>query len=317
MIIRYLSLFSGIGCDALAMKSVDGPVSFECVGFSEVDAHAIKVYRQHYPKHRHLGPIQDVTEKVLRSLQPIDLVIGGSPCQGFSRVGKQKRFEDPRSKLFWDYVRVVKSSKARWFLLENVGSMKMDDRKIITEALGTDCVRIKSSLLTAQTRNRLYWANFPITAPADAGILLSSVVRKPIARSDSRPMVSHGSDLSAIAAVQHDVTPPFAFTLKRTAGMRGISNVKYKDCEHFPRTDGKSNACICAKDWTSIIFDGHQVRYLYIDELEQLQGLPRDYTLLRDAPKQQREIHRRKLIGNGFTVPVITHILKCLTTSID
>jgi len=106
------------------------------------------------------------------------LVIGGSPCQGFSFAGKQLNFNDPRSKLFFEFVRAVKTIKPKYFLLENV-KMKQEFQDIISEQLGVRPIEINSSLVSAQNRKRLYWTNIPnVTVPVDKGILLKDILHE-------------------------------------------------------------------------------------------------------------------------------------------
>jgi DNA-cytosine methyltransferase len=121
----------------------------------------------------HLG---DVREVKADSLPKIDLLIGGSPCQGFSFAGKQLNFDDPRSQLFFEYVRLLKALKPKYFLLENV-RMKKESMDVITEALGVEPVAINSNLVSAQNRHRLYWTNIPMDGiPEDRGIVLSDIL---------------------------------------------------------------------------------------------------------------------------------------------
>ena len=103
-------------------------------------------------------------------------MIGGSPCQGFSFAGKQLNFKDPRSALYFEYVRLLKETKPKYFLLENV-RMKKEFQEIITKDLGVEPIMINSSLLSAQNRVRLYWTNIPnITQPKDLGIVLKDII---------------------------------------------------------------------------------------------------------------------------------------------
>ncbi len=309
---RYLSLFTGIGCDALAIHSIfPGAI---CVGFSEIDPDALTIYQRHFPTHKNLGDIKLLSKDALNALGPIDLVIGGSPCQGFSQAGKQKGLSDARSELFWQFVRIVKESNTKYFVLENVASMKLADRKIISDALSVSPVMIQSALLTAQNRRRLYWCNFHVDMPSDRKIYLDSVVdryeptqNKPECRTGQ--FIIHGCDLQQIAEdyESHGIQYPFAFGFTRKQGdNRTNPSAKCSDFEHVPRTDNKSNACIRTQDWTSLIYDGHSVRRLIPRELEILQGLPTEYT------KGLTDMKRHRLIGNGFTVPVIEHIVASL-----
>lgn len=108
----------------------------------------------------------------------IDLLCGGSPCQGFSFAGKQLNFDDPRSKLFFEFVRLLNECKPKYFLLENV-KMKKEYQDVITEHLGVEPIEINSNLLSAQNRKRIYWTNIPgVTIPNDKGILLKDIVHE-------------------------------------------------------------------------------------------------------------------------------------------
>ena len=108
----------------------------------------------------------------------IDLLLGGSPCQGFSFAGKQLNFLDPRSKLFFDYVKALEALKPRYFLLENV-KMKQEYQDVISKYLGVEPIEINSALVSAQNRKRLYWTNIPnVTQPDDRGIMLKDIVHE-------------------------------------------------------------------------------------------------------------------------------------------
>lgn len=108
----------------------------------------------------------------------IDLLLGGSPCQGFSLAGKQLNFNDPRSKLFFDYVKALEALKPRYFLLENV-KMKQEYQDVISKYLGVQPIEINSALVSAQNRPRLYWTNIPnVSQPTDKGIVLADILQK-------------------------------------------------------------------------------------------------------------------------------------------
>lgn len=157
-----------------------GQIAIERAGFvidkyyaSEIDKHAIKVTMNNYPDTIQLG---DVTEiNFTKYLGKVDLLIGGSPCQGFSKAGKGLNFDDPRSKLFFEYVRAIKEVKPKYFLLENV-VMKQWCQDIISEMLGVQPVRINSNLVSAQNRDRLYWTNISnVTQPEDKQIYFGHI----------------------------------------------------------------------------------------------------------------------------------------------
>ena len=106
----------------------------------------------------------------------IDLLIWGSPCQWFSMAWKMLNFDDPRSKLFFEYVRILKEVKPKYFLLENV-KMKKEFQDVISSALWVQPIEINSALVSAQNRKRLYWTNIPwITQPQDKWILLKDIL---------------------------------------------------------------------------------------------------------------------------------------------
>lgn len=165
-----LSLFDGISCGQVALKKC----GIEITNYfaSEIDKHAIKVTQHNHPNTKQIG---DVTKVKANDLPKIDLLMGGSPCQGFSFSGKQLNFEDPRSKLFFEFVRLVKECKPKYWLLENV-VMKQEYQDVISKYLGVEPVKLNSALTSAQNRVRLYWANFEITEPADKGIKLEDIL---------------------------------------------------------------------------------------------------------------------------------------------
>lgn len=171
--LNVLSLFDGMSCGQIALERAGIKVNNYFA--SEIDKYAIQVARHNYPNMQHIG---DVTQVKASELPKIDLLIGGSPCQGFSFAGKQLNFNDPRSKLFFEFVRLLKECKPKYFLLENV-KMKKEYQDVITEHLGVEPIEINSNLLSAQNRKRLYWTNIPgVTIPNDKGILLKDIVHE-------------------------------------------------------------------------------------------------------------------------------------------
>ena len=168
--LNVLSLFDGMSCGRLALERAGIKVNNYFA--SEIDKYAIKVAKHNYPNTQHIG---DVTKVKASELPKIDLLIGGSPCQGFSFSGKQLNFDDPRSKLLFEFVRLIKECKPKYWLLENV-VMKKEFEQVITEHLEVEPIKINSALVSAQNRERLYWANFPIEQPSDKGIKLIDIL---------------------------------------------------------------------------------------------------------------------------------------------
>lgn len=155
-------------------------ISVERYFASEIDKYAIAVSQANWFDIEHIGSVVDVEVKKLPV--NIDLVIGGSPCQGFSFAGKQLNFEDPRSKLFFEFVRVLEEARQFnprvKFLLENV-KMKKEYQDVISGYLGVEPIEINSALVSAQNRKRLYWTNIEgISQPEDKGILLKNIVHE-------------------------------------------------------------------------------------------------------------------------------------------
>jgi DNA (cytosine-5)-methyltransferase 3A len=165
-----LSLFDGLSCGQLALNRAC--IKYNKYFASEVDKYAIAVTQHNFPKTIQLGDVLQVRDK---DLPKIDLLIGGSPCQGFSFAGKQLNFDDPRSKLFFEFVRLLEECQPKYFLLENV-KMKKEYQDVISNYLGVEPIEINSALISAQNRKRLYWANIPVTQPEDKGILLKDVL---------------------------------------------------------------------------------------------------------------------------------------------
>ena len=173
-----LSLFDGISCGQVALKRLMLPIDNYYA--SEVDKYAVKVTQANHPNTIQLG---DVTEWRSWDIDwsSIDLLMGGSPCQGFSFAGKQLAFDDPRSKLFFVYVDILNHIRNHnpdiKFLLENV-RMKKEFLDVISDQLGVEPVFINSALVSAQNRQRYYWANWSFGEPEDMGILLKDIVHE-------------------------------------------------------------------------------------------------------------------------------------------
>lgn len=180
-----LSLFDGISCGRVALERAGIKVNKYYA--SEIDKYAIQIAQKNYPDTIQLGDVCDINnngfiyskngnKKIC--YDDIDLLIGGSPCQGFSFAGKQLNFSDPRSALFFEFVRLLKELKPKYFLLENV-RMKQEFQDIISEHLGVKPIAINSNLVSAQNRYRLYWTNIPnVTQPEDKGIMLKDIVHE-------------------------------------------------------------------------------------------------------------------------------------------
>ena len=175
-----LSLFDGMSCGRIALDQLGIPVDKYYA--SEIDKYAIQVAQANYPDTIHVGDICNLDPE---DYKDIDLILAGSPCQGFSFAGKQLAFDDPRSALFFEFIRLLKAIKPKYFLLENV-RMKKEFLQVISEQVsecypeipfGIEPIFINSSLVSAQSRQRYYWTNIPgIQQPEDKGIVLRDIL---------------------------------------------------------------------------------------------------------------------------------------------
>ena len=166
-----LSLFDGMSCGRLALDRLG--IKVDKYYASEIDKYAIQVSSANYPDIIQIGDVCDVKGE---DYPDIDLVMAGSPCQGFSFAGNQLAFDDPRSALFFEFVRILKEVKPKYFLLENV-KMKKEFLDVISEHVGVEPILINSALVSAQNRLRYYWTNIPgVEQPEDRGIVLRDIL---------------------------------------------------------------------------------------------------------------------------------------------
>jgi DNA (cytosine-5)-methyltransferase 3A len=166
-----LSLFDGMSCGQIALDQLG--IKVDNYYAAEIDKYAIEIAKKNYPKTIQIG---DVTKIKGSDLPKIDLLIGGSPCQGFSFAGKQLNFNDPRSALFFEFVRLLKETNPKYFMLENV-RMKKEYQDVISHYLNVEPIMINSALVSAQNRVRLYWTNISnITQPENKGIVLKDIL---------------------------------------------------------------------------------------------------------------------------------------------
>lgn len=186
--IKVLSLFDGMSCTQLALQQCG--IEVDTYYASEIDKYAIQVTQKNFPNTVQIGDVCNVDPK---DYKDIDLITCGSPCQGFSFAGKQLAFDDPRSALFFEFIRILKEIKPKYFLLENV-RMKQQFQDVITDQVsacypdfqGEDLfegkikpILINSALVSAQNRLRLYWTNIPnVEQPEDQGIVLKDILVK-------------------------------------------------------------------------------------------------------------------------------------------
>jgi site-specific DNA-cytosine methylase len=276
-----LSLFDGISCGQLALNKLG--VNYRNYFSSEIDPFALKVTSHNFPNTKRVG---DVTLLNGEDLPKIDLLIGGSPCQGFSSAGKHLNFNDPRSKLFFEFVRLLREVKPKYFLLENV-VMKKSHADMISDLLETDYLKINSSLMSAQSRNRLYWFNWDADIPEDMGIVLNSVLD-----------AGWQSDRSKSYCI--DANYGKGSNYKRYF-FRSSRQIVFRE-GYFPNITDESTANQVMHEDNK---HGKKWWLLNVGECERLQTIPCGYVQDVDIPKTEKY----KCIGNGWTVDVISHLL--------
>ena len=310
-----LSLFDGISCGQIALNRAG--IKYDNYFSSEIDKWAIKVTQHNYPDTIQLGDIIDIKGK---DLPQIDLMFGGSPCQGFSSAGKGLNFEDPRSKLFFEFVRLKNELNPKYWMLENV-KMIEEHQNIISELLGVKPVLINSGIFSAQSRKRLYWTNITIPKlPSDKGILIKDIidfenssedeiknklehlyrknVKSVIEQKKDELLVSMNSKNSRIKELNitdRGIRPHR--NDERKSGISEIGTIHYIDTKSYTLT-----ASHAPKILTEII----GWRMLTPIECERLQTIPDNYTSCISNSQ------RYKTLGDGWTVDVIAHIFKGL-----
>lgn len=327
-----LSLFDGMSCGQIALERAG--IKVDNYFASEIDKYAIQVTQKNYPNTKQIGSVVDVKGEYLPK---IDLLIGGSPCQGFSFAGKQLNFEDPRSSLFFEFVRLLKECKPKYFLLENV-KMKKEYEQVITEYLGVEPIEINSSLVSAQNRKRLYWTNLPnITQPQDINIALMDILEDNVASkfniseaSMKRYVEFHTDDgsnlilgttaLKGKIGQRDRVYSSFGKSAALTATdykqpkqvkVYNQLNPNYKSQANTIYNENDKSPTLCAgthgyalgyiKRGTESDF---RIRRFTPIECERLQTVPDNYT------EGVSNTQRYKMLGNGWTVDVIAHIFK-------
>ena len=281
---KVLSLCDGMSVAHIALDRIGMHVDKYYA--AEIKPVALKVTKENYPDTIHIGDVNKVrykggilyTENGNYNVGKIDLMVFGSPCQSFSiamktdmRVGLEDK---TRSGLFLECYRILREVNPTWFLLENVASMKDEDRDFLTECMGVEPIRINSKLVSAALRDRYYWTNIKgITQPEDKGITLQSILTsgwtdrekaRALLVSDSRPLVD-----------------------------------KQKMLHRY-------------KKFTTIVWEekgnDDSIRYLNQTELERCQTVPEGYT------KCLTRNEAADVLGDAFTVDVIAHIFSYINT---
>jgi DNA (cytosine-5)-methyltransferase 3A len=299
-----LSLFDGISCARVALERAGIPV--KCYTAVEIDKNATLISHKNYPD---ITRFQDV--RAYNSKTKYDLLIGGSPCQDLSIAKKDRKgLGGDRSGLFWEYVRIKNDCKPTWFVLENVASMPKKDRDIITAEMGVEPVMFNASLVSAQSRKRLFWTNIPFELPADRGIVLKDILQ-PDGEVDER-MVVKGKAFCLTATYSHANTTEAGVKNSVERKQRTLVLSKHQQ-NNLRDVDKKAHTLTSTMykgshaNGTTLINVEDKIRKLTPIECERLQGLPDNYT------EGVATTNRYKCLGNAFNVDVVACILERLT----
>jgi len=300
-----LSLFDGgsMAYPSLIMAGIpEQAIKYYAV---EIDSYARFVGDKRVPDI--IRPVNDVQLLSGYSFPNVDLLIGGSPCTSLSIAKRQKEsgLEKGESTLFWEFVRIWRESKPKYWILENVASMKASDRDTISEVLGVEPIFINSSRLSAQSRKRYYWTNIPnVELPEDKGLILKDVLES----GDTDRLKSYCVTATYNRACAQDYFLHGQRQMVFDKPVRVATIGKGGQGERVYHIDGKSVTLSAhgggrgAK--TGLYEINEHIRKLTPLECERLQTLPDGWTDIGLSDAQ-----RYKIIGNGFTVSVISHIL--------
>ena len=305
---KVLSLCDGMSCGQIALKKLGIPV--EAYYASEIKDIAIKVTLDNFPETVEIGDVRDVsykdgilyTSKGDYTVGQIDLVMFGSPCQTFSvaiptehRIG----FENlEKSGLFYECLRILQEVKPKYFLMENVKSMKNEDRDIISDLLGVQPIMIDSALVAPAMRKRYYWTNIEgVALPKKKNIPLQSILTEGYTERQKARCL-------AVIDSRPNTTPVKMFHRYHSSGFTTVifkDRQHYLDCVDYYDTHYKGMYAVDIPVDETDVFDG--VRYLNQVEMERCQTVPEGYTKILTRNEAA------DVLGDGWTIDVIAHIL--------
>jgi len=305
---KVLSLFDGMSCGQIALHRLG--IDVEKYVASEIDKYAISVAKKNFPNMIHVGDVRDV-----KVAEHFDLIMFGSPCQGFSFAGNNLNFDDPRSKLFFEAVRILEEAKTInpnvKFLMENV-RMKKESEQVITDYLGVEPIAINSRIFSAQSRYRLYWTNLEVgEIPQDKGIVLKDILEDDYITDRDK---SHCIDANYFKG--GNLKSYFEKHRRQLVfskdGLCHVGDADLKGHDAIKRvyhSEGKSPT-------VTTMGGGHREPKVFEEpkawrkltplECERLQTVPDNYT------NHVSNTQRYKMIGNGWTIDVIAFLLSDL-----
>jgi len=315
-----LSLFDGMACGYEALKRAGIKVTKYYA--SEIDKHAIKIAMKNHPDIIQLGDVKNWHDW---DIEKPDLIMGGSPCQGFSFAGNQLAFDDPRSRLFFDMMNIINYHDPKYRLLENT-PMKQQFIDVITKCMGVEPVKINSALVSAQNRVRLYWCNWEVTQPLDRGIFLRDILeendktklvrsgrivgRRINPETGKREDYNKGLPIKQYLEARKDQKAGCITTVKKDSVCIQIGEADIKAHDERKRVyspDGKSPTLLSASGGyhqRKVAKDLENWRYLTPIEYERLQCLPDNYT------EGVSDTQRYNMCGNGWNAETIVNIFE-------
>jgi len=332
---KVLSLFDGISCARVALERAG--IKVRDYYALEIDKYAIQISQKNYPLILQLGDVKKY--HYCGNKGEFDLLIGGSPCQDLSIAKRNRKgLDGERSGLFWEYVRILKETKPKYFILENVASMHKDAQDLITKTLGVEPIMINAALVSAQQRKRLFWTNIQnVTQPEDREVYLKDILEKGYTERTKSLAVtatySHGcaKDYFVKSSRQMIFNKPVrvaqigkggqgdriysikgkSVALSAHGGGRGaktglyiIQKARGNNKGGIRAIDGKTPTLTSSSwEFNNKLFKDGVIRKLSPIETERLQGLPDNYT--EGVSNTQRYI----CCGNAFNVDVVAHIL--------
>lgn len=301
---KVLSLFDGISCGRLAFQRAG--IQVKAYFASEIDKYAIWITKKNYPDTPHIGSVCDITYiwgaiynayTDVTYTTDIDMIIGGSPCQNLSRAGDKKWFQWDKSILFWEFVRLLKEIKPKYFLFENVASMSKENLQIVFQEFQKIFPKIYVHMIDSldfvpQKRRRYYFTNFPFEKPKPNRKNLQDILEdNQIWRNIPEDYLQRHPKIRQYANTQWVYTIPRGF-------FKGSFNVV---CPTITSSSWQHNNFLIRKNDDVIFF-----RDFTPIECERLQTLPDNYTAWLSNSQRYR------VIGNSWTVDVIAHILSFL-----
>ena len=345
--IKILSLFDGISIARQAI--INCGIDIEKYYASEIDKYAIQVAQKNFPDTIQVGSVVDLKGE---DFKDIDLIIGGSPCQDLSIAKKNREgLSGARSGLFYEYVRILKEVKPKYFILENVNSMPKEAKQMITEELGVEPIMINAALVSAQNRKRLFWVGklvgdkyeqVKMELPEDQGILLKDILESDVDEkyflNDSYIKNLNRESYGAKGSIANKNKKTKTLTasmgcgggngiyVSRPSGAKTVlylTNSKGKTYQQdlLQTTEGKCRTIPSGTHGSTphllkTIMPDNRIRKLTPIECERLQSLPDGFTE-KGLNENNEEVlisntQRYKALGNGFNCKVIEHIIKNL-----